>query len=321
MDPNGDPLPHEVQDGEYWCYGSPPLAVTVETSKQLYYLLELINVYGDLTRGLIPFNWLVTIEVDTPDSQAAVLRTLSTGNPHPTNQQIEIIAAFPCDALGNPKTSFTRGGLGYFNVTVRNNYSESKPIMIAINFYDADNRAIGLVVYRGDIFRNSILSIQRSFPIPDTAALGTALACANALSGWPKSGGAAYCMEKTAVFNIVASGGGGGELGVQELQNVMASSEGTYGVIFKLSKSTKIGNFSVFATSQYERTQAMDSTTFQGKIPDLNGDGKVNLSDLIKLASKFGKTVPPEDPKYDLNGDGKINLSDLIIVAAYFGWG
>jgi hypothetical protein len=52
---------------------------------------------------------------------------------------------------------------------------------------------------------------------------------------------------------------------------------------------------------------------------DLNGDGIVNILDLVKLAGKFGKTVPPEDPIYDFNNDTKINILDAIIVAGNFG--
>jgi hypothetical protein len=53
---------------------------------------------------------------------------------------------------------------------------------------------------------------------------------------------------------------------------------------------------------------------------DFNGDGKCNLSDLIKVAGKFGAEkgdphsppAPKYDPNYDMNYDDKINLSDLI---------
>jgi len=54
---------------------------------------------------------------------------------------------------------------------------------------------------------------------------------------------------------------------------------------------------------------------------DLNGDGKCNLSDLIKIAGRFGCDIgmPCYLADYDLNIDGKINLSDLIKCAGKFG--
>ena len=45
---------------------------------------------------------------------------------------------------------------------------------------------------------------------------------------------------------------------------------------------------------------------------DLNGDGNVNILDLIIVANAFGKTEP------DLNGDGIVNIQDLVIVANAF---
>ena len=45
---------------------------------------------------------------------------------------------------------------------------------------------------------------------------------------------------------------------------------------------------------------------------DLNGDGVVNIQDLVIVANAFGKAEP------DLNGDGVVNIQDLVIVANAF---
>lgn len=45
---------------------------------------------------------------------------------------------------------------------------------------------------------------------------------------------------------------------------------------------------------------------------DLNGDGKVNILDLVIIANAFGKAEP------DLNGDGVVNILDLVIIANSF---
>ncbi len=49
--------------------------------------------------------------------------------------------------------------------------------------------------------------------------------------------------------------------------------------------------------------------------PDINGDGKVTLTDLSILLSGYGKTTA----QGDLNGDGTVNLSDLSILLSNFG--
>lgn len=44
---------------------------------------------------------------------------------------------------------------------------------------------------------------------------------------------------------------------------------------------------------------------------DLNGDGKVNVSDVTKMINMMLGVEPVDIDKADLNGDGKLNVSDL----------
>ena len=45
---------------------------------------------------------------------------------------------------------------------------------------------------------------------------------------------------------------------------------------------------------------------------DVNGDGTVNILDLVAVANGFGKDTP------DVNGDGIVNVLDLVAVANAF---
>jgi hypothetical protein len=71
-----------------------------------------------------------------------------------------------------------------------------------------------------------------------------------------------------------------------------------------------------------------------GLIGDLNGDGKVDIYDMILMADVFGMTNSsvywnetgyiPSYPNFapymaDLNGDGVIDIFDVIILARNFG--
>lgn len=55
-----------------------------------------------------------------------------------------------------------------------------------------------------------------------------------------------------------------------------------------------------------------------GKV-DINGDGKVNVTDIVKIASHIkGKSrlSAAAQKKADLNGDGTINVTDIVILAS-----
>ena len=51
---------------------------------------------------------------------------------------------------------------------------------------------------------------------------------------------------------------------------------------------------------------------------DVNGDGVVNINDLVQVAQSLNADVST-NPEVDVNGDGTINILDLIFVAQKFG--
>jgi hypothetical protein len=66
--------------------------------------------------------------------------------------------------------------------------------------------------------------------------------------------------------------------------------------------------------------QLVQVVDFQTCLADVNGDGGVNVLDLIELLLCFGQpTTPPCDQGQDVNGDGTINVLDLIELMLAFG--
>jgi hypothetical protein len=53
---------------------------------------------------------------------------------------------------------------------------------------------------------------------------------------------------------------------------------------------------------------------------DVNGDGTVNLADLVLLANAYGSAVgePRYNPEADINNNGRVDLADLVTVAYYY---
>ena len=54
---------------------------------------------------------------------------------------------------------------------------------------------------------------------------------------------------------------------------------------------------------------------------DVNGDGVVNILDLVMVASSFGQQVSEEGDPADVNEDGVVNIVDLVKVAGALGVG
>ena len=62
-----------------------------------------------------------------------------------------------------------------------------------------------------------------------------------------------------------------------------------------------------------ENAEITESTQLTG---DINGDGIINIQDLVLTASNLGKTG--QNPA-DVNGDGSVNIQDLVLVAGALG--
>ena len=52
---------------------------------------------------------------------------------------------------------------------------------------------------------------------------------------------------------------------------------------------------------------------------DINGDGTVNIQDLVSVAGRIGQPVPADGDPADVNGDGVINILDLVKIAGALG--
>ena len=66
-------------------------------------------------------------------------------------------------------------------------------------------------------------------------------------------------------------------------------------------------------TRMIELLETIDTQQIVG---DINGDGTVNILDLVFVASNFGK---PNENGADVNGDGVVNIQDLVKVAGLIG--
>ncbi len=108
-----------------------------------------------------------------------------------------------------------------------------------------------------------------------------------------------------------------------QLEVVLAAGASTE-VVFTAAGDffTKPGEYEikVTATSQGDSTKTAQITTKTTIKPipgDINGDGTVNIQDLVLVANQIGKSG--EGLSGDVNMDGEVNILDLVQVASYLG--
>ena len=88
------------------------------------------------------------------------------------------------------------------------------------------------------------------------------------------------------------------------------------GTAQEIEFSQEVSGWSSGVEHQRRHTLAdLDGEIFlkaMGEVADVNGDGIVNILDLVIVANAFGEAAP------DLNGDGTVNVLDLVLVANSF---
>lgn len=87
-----------------------------------------------------------------------------------------------------------------------------------------------------------------------------------------------------------------------------------------LSPSNGAHNIIVYATDKSGNTGASNKVYFSYCLADINGDKKVNWSDLILVSKHMGQNCKSNkyDSIYDLNDDCSINIFDMFIVLSNF---
>ena len=79
------------------------------------------------------------------------------------------------------------------------------------------------------------------------------------------------------------------------------------------SSATAVGNGDLRSDTTFLLPDLDGEIYLKGPTPaDVNGDGRINILDLVQVANGFGKSAP------DPNGDGVVNILDLVFVAQQF---
>ncbi len=214
-----------------------------------------------------------------------------------------------------------------------------------ITFYAAGNAANGDGGTTGDYIYTE--QAESTPPIPIVAGVSLEIVGDTALSIMDAVAGVNYTLKVTNTGNMMdtitleasaEAGIEGSVLGALSDRSVELEAGADAEVTLKVSGNllTEPGDYpiSVTATSKTDNTMTAEvaiTTTIEVPPPpptpevppppptpwDVNGDGMVNIQDLVLVASEFGQSG--ESLKGDVNGDGSVNILDLVLVSSHFG--
>jgi len=293
------------------------LEIVLYTNKSSYWLGDPVQVFGYLYyNGNRVSDGVISLEMDDPTGYALLFRTLNTGN-FPTTETIEILSVFPSDQYGNQENSFERGSIAYFTSTVKNKGNTTITILHTLTVFDYTQGIMDTTrVEISDLLPQTIGTFTLPMYIPDNAPMGTAIVYANTFTNLPRLNGTALSIEKSATFTIIAS-----TIATQfQASQATIQAGAQFFTNFTVPLYQHYGNYNITATCKYLNETAVAKKRIEIRVPDLNGDDKVNVLDLIVVAGQIGWTGPPGDVAADVNRDGAVNVLDLIIVAKYLGW-
>ncbi len=132
-------------------------------------------------------------------------------------------------------------------------------------------------------------------------------------------------LVSTRLGNFSASASGG--VGPYSFSWSFGDNTTGTGVNVQHSYSAAPVNYTVTlrVTDSKGSTLAISQQILVWRTPDLDGDGKVTILDVARVAFAFGTKLGDSnyDARADLNGDGRIDILDIAVVAFYFdstGW-
>jgi len=117
-------------------------------------------------------------------------------------------------------------------------------------------------------------------------------------------------------------------IGTMNIPSLNPSEETTITFIWNTTDVTPCQNYTIWAEVVHVPFEIdLENNVFtDGKVKikwmgDVNGDGKVTITDVLLCINAFGSTpsLPGWDPNADVNGDGKVNIIDIVLTLKNFG--
>jgi hypothetical protein len=207
----------QVQNGYYASpYLTPTLNLTLNTDKNSYYYENRININGTFTANGSPLPAsLLAMEILGPNGSPVVARTFETSNDSLVCP-LQVTALYPCDAFGDPQSSFGVGSVAYFFAQVQNIGQTDLTGLLSLNPYDSNNASLGVTstgifVPAGSnnwIIMQFLLNYDPNPNIITPPTSGTATVYASVWTNHTQYGGMPLALENSATFTITGTAQG-----------------------------------------------------------------------------------------------------------------
>jgi hypothetical protein len=210
-------IQHNVGNGAYTApYVPPQLGLTLNTDRNSYYFEGRVDVDGSLTGNSYPIpNALVALEIEAPNGNPVVARTLQTSN-NLVLCPLQVTGVTPCDSGGNPRGLLEVGSIAYFDVSVTSSSSTSLNGLVLVNPYDSSNASLGVSSASLTVTAEGSSSVIMGLPLQyapnpnlvTPAASGIATVYASVWTDFIDDGGTPLSPEDQAAFTIYGTAQG-----------------------------------------------------------------------------------------------------------------
>ncbi len=221
-------------------------------------------------------------------------------------------------------TSIEYGATRYYGVGSADAAGNTDPAVISpvINVALMDQRGgtasladgTRLTVASGGLFTSPLQTATVSLTLPDSETpLGLALdGTTREVAAYASSGAAVGNFERLPSLRIPVDA----DVDLVDEPPVMRQQSGA--TWEKLDSAQDVVGRAVTADAPSPGTYRLTEDGDLSPPWDVNGDGVVNIIDLVTVARDFGQSVSVGTPS-DTNGDGLVNIIDIVTVASHFG--
>lgn len=276
-----------------------------------------------------PADALVGVQIQDPNDQNIVIRTLSTGTSIPYGLATNINEAYLCNSqesqissISIPSSTNTIVPTVYFSV--QNNLNSMQSVIVTLNVYDSNGVPFAAAYQTTTIGPDATSEGVMDFNIPSWVHYGTAYAYMDVFSGWPSQGGIPLAEENAFQFTI---SGGTPFQGTPPITNSLNANSQNFNMTFRLPKNSVAGTllspalYTVYSSVGYQGVNTTQTTPFGvALLADVNGDGAVNFNDISAFVTMYIDYFANHvySPQIDYLKTGTIDFNDISLFVTYY---